>query len=187
MTQHIRQVVLFSFLAFASYGIYKYYFDPLEIEQNKPFTKGYSVENIELKITNDVGKLSAKFQSPSIIRYTNDPTILIANPLFWTYKNGIEHWLLSAQKGTFNSDSRVVFMDQNVEAKTINELSKMAFKANDLIIDLSSNMAKTENGISLNKTQFSMSGSVAQFDLENEILSVKDNIKAVYKPIVKKN
>ena len=187
MSRQITQIVFFSILALLSYALWKYYFDTAEIIQDKPFTKGYSVENIELRITDEAGKLTAKFKSPSLTRYTDSPIVFIDEPLFWMYKNGTEHWLIQSNKAEFNTTTDEVNIYGDLIAKTIHSQAPMSFSANNLVVNLNSKLAHTKDGISLNQQQFTMTGQIAQFDLNNETLEVNNNVKAIYKTINKNN
>ena len=183
MTRQIQNMLFFFVLALLSYAVYKYYFDPLELKHDKPFTKGYSIENVELKITDANGHLSAKFKSPNLVRYTDSPLLFIETPLFWTYNDNHEHWLIESKKAEFNTDTNEVSLIDNVIAKTINDSSETRFKTPSLLVKLKDSSAFTDAGISLQKKQFNMSGQIAQFDLKNETLEVNNNVKAIYKPI----
>lgn len=182
MTRQMQNMLFFFILALLSYAVYKYYFDPITINKDKPFTKGYSVENVELKITDEKGQLSAKFKSPSLVRYTDSPLLFIKTPLFWTYKDNQEHWLIRSKKAEFNTDTQEVSLIDDVIAKTING-SETRFKTPSLLVKLKDSSAFTDAGISLQQKQFNMSGQIAHFDLKNEILEVNKNVKAIYKPI----
>ena len=184
MTRQIQNMLFFFILALLSYALYKYYFDPLIITKDKPFTKGYSVENVELKITDEKGQLSAKFKSPNLVRYTDSPLLFIETPLFWTYNDNQEHWLIQSEKAEFNTDTNEVSLIDNVIAKTINDSSETRFKTASLLVKLEDSSAFTDAGISLQQKQFKMSGQIAHFDLKNEILEVNNNVKAIYKPIL---
>jgi len=184
MTRQMQNMLFFFVLALLSYAVYKYYFDPLELKSDKPFTKGYSVENVELKITDTQGHLSAKFKSPNLIRYTDSPLLFIDSPLFWTFKNNQEHWLIQSKKAEFNTDTQEVSLIDEVRAKTINDSSETQFKTPSLLVKLKDSSAFTDAGISLQQQQFNMSGQIAHFDLKNEILEVNKNVKAIYKPIL---
>ena len=172
-------------LALISYAVYKYYFDRLEIIEDKPFTKGYSVENIELKITDEKGQLSAKFKAPNIISYTDSPIINISTPLFWTYKKGVQQWVLKSNKAEYNSSESTVLLSEKVMAQTIGKDNDSNFEANNLLVNLTTNMATTNDGIKFKQDLFNMTGQIATFNLEKEILEVNNNIKAVYKASAK--
>ena len=181
MRRQIQQIIIFSILALISYAIWTYYFNKESINQKKPFTKGYSVKNIELRITDKTGQMTAKFTSPSIIRYTDSPVIFINSPLFWTYDaQGKEHWLMKSNKAEYNAEKDEVGLYDNLIAKTINDESETSFKADNILLNLKSKQAHTSDGIILIQQQFTMTGQIAKFDLENEILEVNNNVKAIY-------
>lgn len=184
MTKQMQNMLFFFVLALISFAVYKYYFDPIIINKDKPFTKGYSIENVELKITDERGQLSAKFQSPNLIRYTDSPLLFIHTPLFWTYKNNQEHWLIQSEKAEFNTDTDEVSLIKDVIAKTINDSSETRFTTPSLLVKLKDSTAFTDAGVSLQQKQFNMSGQIAQFDLKNETLEVNNHVKAIYKPIL---
>jgi len=183
MTRQIQNMVFFALLALGSYAIYKYYFDPIKTIKDKPFTKGYSVENVELKITDANGNLTAKFKSPNLTRYTDSPILFIQMPLFWIYKNNQAQWLISSKKAEFNTIEQKVNLIEDVLAKTIDKTSSIQFKTPSLQVFLKESKAFTDAGIILNHDQYEQSGQIAHFDLENETLEVNNNVKAVYKPI----
>lgn len=181
MGRQSQHVIVFSILALLSFAIWKYYFDHEIIPVDKPFTKGYSVDNLELKITDETGALTAKFKSPKLIRYTDNPIVHIDKPLFWTYEEGKQHWSIVSKKAEYNSDTLQVNLLEDLKGQTVNDESQMMFKAENLMVDLKSKIAKTSDGIELNQKQLLMTGQIAEFDLKNETLEVNNNVKAIYK------
>jgi LPS export ABC transporter protein LptC len=171
----------------SSYGIWKYYFDREKQEADKPFTKGYSVENIELRITNEKGKLTAKFKSPSLIRYTDSPILHIKTPLFWLYKEGKQQWKMESDKAEYNAESNEIGLYDNLLAQSVNIDKQTSFKAKNLLLNLNNKKAHTADGVRIKQQQFVMTGQNAHFDLENELLEVNNNVKAVYKSQFKTN
>lgn len=183
MTSQIRHIIFFSILALLSFAVWKYYFFKEEIIQDKPFTKGYSVEDIELKITDEQGEMSAKFTSPNLIRYTDSPIIHINSPLFWTYTKGEEKWLITAKDAQYNTVNDEVELQENLVAKTINSDTQTSFTAKNLTVNLKTKLAHTEDGIFFKQQQLNMQGQIAKFDLNNETLEVNKNVKAIYKAV----
>jgi LPS export ABC transporter protein LptC len=151
------------------------------IVEDKPFTKGYSVDNLELRITDEEGHLSAKFNSPSLIRYTDSETVLIQKPALITYELGKQDWLFNSISAEYNHKLNEVKLVEQVRASTQAKDAKINFSSNDLIINLKSKLAQTENGISVDKELFSMTGDSARFDLKNDKIEVKNNVKVIYK------
>lgn len=183
MTSQTRHILLFAVLVLLSFALWRYYFYQEKIIVDKPFTKGYSVENIELRITDESGAMSAKFKSPSLISYTDSPVVHIDSPKFWTYNNGIQQWEITSEKALYDTSLDEVVLEKDLIAKTINTDAPTSFEAKNLTIDLNTKLAHTEDGISLQKQQFNMQGQIAKIDLNNEILEVNKNVKAIYKAI----
>jgi len=181
MTKQSQQIILFAMLALASYGVWKYFFDREKFIQDKPFTKGYSVENVELKITDDYGQLTAKFTSPNLTRYTDSPVLFIKQPLLWTFREGKEHWLLESPMAEYNTDKEEVIFSKKLMANTINENKPTSFEANSLLLKLKNKMATTNDGVVFKQNNMIMTGQIAQFDLTQETLEVNENVRAVYK------
>jgi LPS export ABC transporter protein LptC len=183
-----QQIFIFSIISLLSYGVWKYYFDREKTVTDKPFTKGYSVENIELKITNEKGKLTAKFKSPSLIRYTDSPILYIKSPLFWLYKEGKEQWKMQSDKAEYNAESNQVGLYENLLAESANIDKQTSFVAKNLMLNLNNKKAYTADGVRITQQQqFVMTGQNAHFDLDNELLEVNNNVKAVYKSQFKTN
>lgn len=182
MSRQRQQIIIFSLLALISYALWNYYFNK-EIEvKDKPFTKGYSVKNLELKIIDDKGLLTAKFISPNLIRYTDSPVVFMDAPQLWTYKDGVQQWLMTSDKAEYDTSLNEVGLYNNLVAHTVNDESKTVIKANNLLLDLNSKQARTDDGIVFQQTEnYKMTGQIAQFDLNNEILEVNNDVKAVYK------
>ena len=187
MTNQSQNIVLFSLMALISYGLWKYYFDREQTVADKPFTKGYSVENIELKITDESGKLTAKFKSPNLIRYTDSPIVHIKNPLFWMYSDGTEQWQMQSDKAEYNAEINEVGLYENLKALSSNDNDNLTFEAKNLLVNLKNKSAHTSDGIRIKQQQFIMTGQNANFDLNNETLEVNNNVKAVYKSQYKTN
>ena len=181
MSRQSRHTLVFFILALFSYAVWKYFFDDEKVEVEKPFTKGYSVDNIELKITDETGALTGLFKAPKLIRYTDSPIVHIDKPLFWTYDKGKQHWSIVSDKAEYNADTQDIGLYENLVAKTVNNDSGLSFTAENLFVNLNTKMATTSDGISIKQKQNTMTGQIAKFDLKNEILEVNNNVKAVYK------
>lgn len=180
MTRQQQQIILFTILALISYVIWQRYFNAEEMTLDKPFTKGYSIENIEMRITDEKGYLTAKFESPNLTRYTDNSIIHIEKPLFWTYSDGKQHWFMESGKAEYNAENDEVNFIDKLSAKTINQNPNTYFEAENLLVNLKTKKANTSDGISFKQQQLSMTGQIAQIDLKNETLEVNNNVKAVY-------
>jgi LPS export ABC transporter protein LptC len=180
MTRQTLQIIVFAVLAILSFGIWKYFFDVPEVEPIKPFTKGYSVKNVELKIIDETGKITAKFKSPDLIKYTDSPIVLINTPLFWTYDNGEEHWVMKSDKAEYNADLAEVNLIGNFVGRLVEGAPFTIIKANNLLVNIDTKQAFTNDGIVFRQRQITMKGQNAHFDLKNEILEVNKDVRAVY-------
>ena len=132
MTKQTKQIYFFLLLAIISYSVWKIFFDQEIVVKDKPFTKGYSVDNLELRITDEEGNLSAKFNSPSLIRYTDSEQVLIKSPELLTFENGQQNWQFNSIKAIYNHKIDKVSLIDDVTAVNKNEKSKINFTSNDL-------------------------------------------------------
>lgn len=185
MTKQNQQIILFTILALLSYGVWKYFFDREKIIKDKPFTKGYSIEEVELKITDDLGELTAKFTSPNLTRFTDSPILHINQPILWTYKQGKQQWLLKSSKAEYNTDTDEVNFPKKMMAETTENDLPTSFAANSLLLNLDSKKAISNDGVTFKQNNLIMTGQIAKIDLTNEILEVNKNVKAIYTPINK--
>ncbi len=181
MTKQTQQIILFTIFALVSYFIWKYFFDREKIVQDKPFTKGYSVENVELKITDESGQLTARFISPNLTRYTDSPILHINEPLFWTYREGKEHWVLESKKAKYDTDKEEIDFSVKLIAHTVNIEQPVSFEANSLLLNLKNKKATTQDGVVFKQNNMIMTGQIAKFDLTQETLEVNNNVKAIFK------
>ncbi len=181
MTKQNQHIVIFALFSLVSYGVWKYFFDREELTQDKPFTKGYSIENVELKITDESGQLTAKFVSPNLIRYTDSPVLYIKEPLFWTYREGKEHWLLESQKAEYDTEKEEVDFSEKLIAHTVNVDQPASFEAMSLLLNLKNKNATTQDGVVFKQNNMVMTGQIAKFDLIQETLEVNKNVKAIFK------
>lgn len=181
MTKQTQQIVIFALFALVSYGVWKYFFDREKFIQDKPFTKGYSVENVELKITDESGQLTARFISPNLTRYTDSPVLHINDPLFWTYHEGKEHWLIKSTKAEYNTEKEEMAFSEKLLAQTVDVEQPTSFEANSLLLNLNNKIATTNDGVKFKQNNMIMTGQIAKFDLIQETLEVNTNVKAIFK------
>ncbi len=181
MTAQNKQIALFAVIALVIYVVWSYYFNREEIKKDKPFTKGYSVEKIEMRMTNELGQLSTRFKSPSLIRYTDSPILYIDSPTVWTYEDNHENWLIKANKAELNTETNKVELIEDVNAHSLDANESMVFSSNNLVLDLSQHKAQTSHGVFMRQAQFSLTGQVAHIDLKKKIIEVNNNVKAIYK------
>ena len=181
MTKQTKQILIFFIFAVLSYAVWKIYIYQEPIVEDKPFTKGYSVDSLELRITDEDGKISAKFISPSLISYTDNDLVFIETPELWTYEEGKQNWQFNSKHAEYNHKQDKIMLKEQVKAMSLSEDSKINFSSKDLRIDLKNKHAETENGIIVKKELFSMTGDKADFDFKNDKIEVKNNVKVIYK------
>ncbi len=184
MTRQIQQILFFSIIALLSYAVIKYFFERKVKIKDQPFTKGYAIEKLEMIITDDSGKFIAMFKSPGLVRYTDNPMIFVDKPLFWSFDSGKKRWQVEAEKAEYDVSADIINFINKVEAKSIDLSPPSLLTAKDLRFNLKNKKATTENGILLQQGQLTMQGQVAQFDLQNNILEVNKNVKAIYIPVL---
>lgn len=181
MSQQLRHILFFLFAGFLTYSVWKYYFDREPEVQDKPFTKGYSVENLELQVTDENGDFVAKFVSPNLMRYTDSDTVHVEKPRMYAYSNQQESWQFDSLKADYDHKRNTVKMMQDVSVKQLNSAKQIQLKFQNLLVDLHEKKAETDSGVELEKETFNMVGERAWFDFINEKIEVKGNVKVVYK------
>lgn len=181
MTHQSKQIIVFLILAIGSYGLWKYFFDREEVIKDQPFTKGYSVENFELDITDENGVFSASFHSPNLTRYTDNDVVLIDSPEFWTFENNKKNWLFKSKKAEYDYKKEQVNLINDVIVKNLDLEDAIQLDAKDLLVDLDTKIANTSNGILLRKELIKLEGQKAIFDLNTSKLTVNNNVQVVYK------
>lgn len=181
MRQQTKHILFFLVGALLSYAVWKFFFDREPVIQDKPFTKGYSVDQFELEITDEHGEFVAKFISPNLTRYTNSDTVLIDSPNFWTYENNSEGWFFESDSAEYDYKNEQVKLIDNVMAKSLDEIETIELNASDMMVNLSTKIAQTENGVLIQKDTLNLKGQKALFDLTNNQLTVNENVQVVYK------
>lgn len=187
MSGQKKHILLFCIVSLVVYSSWHIFFVTEKTEVNKPFTKGYSVENIELRITDESGKLAGKFNSPGLVRYTDSDIIHIKKPEFWTYNNGKINWKIDSNSAEFNSNKNEVDFKEKLVAVSLSESPKQQFTSNSLKVLLDKHVAVTNSGIIFKQDSAVMSGINATLDLKKQIIEVNNDVKAVYKPKTNKN
>ena len=97
----LLQLMVFTVLAFVSYAVYDKYYGSDSETQFKPFTKGYSLEGVVIRTSDEAGEITSTIESPSMIHYA-DTEISVINEPRYTIHEKTGDWIFTSNKGEIN-------------------------------------------------------------------------------------
>jgi len=109
----MRQLLLFSVLALASYVVYEKYFAATGGTQYKPFTKGYALTGVTITSTDDDGRITNTIEAPAVTHYADTEKTVIEEPRIHLYGDE-DKWLFTSAVGELSPDQNTLYFPEQV-------------------------------------------------------------------------
>ena len=174
---YLKSVLIFAVLAAGSYGLYEYKFSDDSAWEFKPFTKGYSLFDSEIQITDEEGQIHTTISSLEIIFYADSEETKIKKPQI-TYQAGNSRWHLDSESALINATQSEINFPQKVFLNSLNPENKTEIITRALTLYPETKMAKTQAELSMVSDYMSMTGKGSVIDLTKQQIEVLDETHA---------
>ncbi|MFC3193568.1 LPS export ABC transporter periplasmic protein LptC [Marinicella sediminis] len=153
----LRQLILFAVMALGSYAIFDMYHSKEDAFSYEPFTKGYSIEGVIIRNSDESGRIVSTIQAPSVIHYADSGMTLINQPRYRMHQADGD-WLFSSESGEINEAQTELFFPQAVTLELEDVTTdRVLIETSELTINL-----KQKTGTSQQKLKVTQPGAVLQ-------------------------
>ena len=169
----LLQLMVFAVLALVSYAVFEKYYGVDSETRFKPFTKGYSLEGVVIKTSDEAGEITSTIESPSMIHYA-DTEISVINEPRYTIHEKTGDWIFTSNKGEINKEQTELTFPDVVNFYLATEpLMAVSVKSSHLVVDINNKIGRTADKVIVKQpgAQLTGLGSVINFaDQEIEII-----------------
>jgi LPS export ABC transporter protein LptC len=174
------QLVIFLMLAILSYGIYDNFFGEETTIEFEPFTKGYSLEGVIIKNSDEHGDIVSTIESPSMIHYADTEVSIINNPKY-TMHEPEGDWVFTSSKGEINKDQTELYFPNKVnlfhESGTDENVSIVT---RELKVDVVAKLGKGKGKITVAKPGLLMTGLGSVINFTDQSVEILENMYAEF-------
>ena len=176
-------IFLFAFLAYGMYW-YSEYQNNLVSTQSTTDSKqaNYTLLNANKTSFDEKGQMSNQLTAEKLEHFEKRQVTMLTQPQYKIYsKQRNSTWLLTAQKGTLQHQSDILYLKEKVHLSslTYNEpISSLKTKA--LNIDLKTNTLHSNEDVTIEGDTFIIHGTGIKANLESELIEISSNIQGTY-------
>ncbi|WP_395376089.1 LPS export ABC transporter periplasmic protein LptC [Marinicella sp. W31] len=181
----LKTLIFFAILALISYAVWQRYFKAEENEEIEPFTKGYALEGVEMDITNELGMVTTRISSPSMVYYEDQSVLHMKEPQVLMYSAEDDDWQFTAPTGEYHEEKKMLVFEQEVNLTSLPKaegVTPIHIVTSGLSVLPDNNTATTENDIAIDQAEMRMSGNGALINLNLQEFRIKRNVKAEFIP-----
>ncbi len=176
----LKQLLLFAVLALLSYIVYERYYQSDSVRSFEPFTKGYSLEGVVIKSTDESGQVVTTVESPLVIHYADSETTVIEQPRVRLHQDGGD-WLFTSSAGELNADQSQIYFPAQVLLKLMGGPAQAVdIATSGLTVDVIDKTGTTAQAINVNKIGMLLQGLGAVVDFKQQEINILDEMYAEF-------
>lgn len=176
----LRQLLVFAVLALLSYTVYERFYQSDAVRSFEPFTKGYSLEGVVIKSTDETGEVVTTVESPLVIHYADSETTVIEQPHVRLHQDGGD-WVFTSSTGELNADQSRIYFPAQVLLKLLGDSAQaVGITTSDLTVDVIEKTGTTAQQIDVNKAGMSLRGLGAVVNFKQQEIEIIDEMYAEF-------
>ncbi len=182
MFEKSRLIQLFAFalLALISYAIYDKFYGIESGTQYEPFTKGYSLEGVIIKTSDESGFITSTLVSPSMIHYADTEKSVIESPQYTLHQED-GNWVFNSSVGEINKGQTEVYFPESVELfLDVPEPESISIHTSQLNVVINSKTGKTEQRIDIKRPGLLLTGLGSLIDFNDHSIEILEDMYAEF-------
>ena len=172
--------MLFALLALFSYGVYDRYFGQSTEVEYEPFTKGYSLEGVVMKTSDEEGRIISTIESPAIVHYADTEISVITEPKYTLHQQNGD-WVFESKVGEISPDQTELYFSGKVnlllDSKT---QDKVTIETSDLRVNVENKTGVGRGAINVDKPGLMMTGVGSKIDFTSQTIEVLEDLYAEF-------
>lgn len=181
-TARLKQLLIFMLIAVLSYFVWQFAFVEIEESKFKPFTKGYSVSDVLLEITDESGQITTVINSPLLLYYADTEITEITKPQVVLKGSDGKSWMFESDKGRYIDSQFELFFpgDVVVQNDALNIENKITLNTSALTVDTENHTAQSEAFIGIKQNNMFFNGVGSFINFSTQEIEVKSNVHAEF-------
>jgi LPS export ABC transporter protein LptC len=176
----LRQLIGFAILAVTSYAVYERYHSDERGYQYEPFTKGYSIEGVLIKNSDDEGKITSTIEAPSVIHYADSGLTVINQPVYRMHQAEGD-WVFSSESGEINeAQTQLYFPEQVLLELDQPQTGSVRVETSQLKVDLEKQTGTTAQPLKVTQPGAVLSGVGSVIKFEQQEIEILENVYAEF-------
>ena len=173
-------MLVFGILAIVSYAIYNKYYAPEFDTEYEPFTKGYSLEGVIIRNSNESGEITSTIESPSMIHYADTELSEIKSPKYTMHQSDGD-WVFTSVVGEINKGQTTIYFPELVDLSFDSETTEaVAIQTSQLTIDLNEKTGVTDSKISVKRPGLFLTGLGSVINFTDQSIEILEDMYAEF-------
>ncbi len=174
------QLTVFGLLAVVSYAIYDNFFGTESATQYEPFTKGYSLEGVVIRTSDESGEIVSTMESPSMVHYADTEISMIESPKYTLHQNDGD-WIFTSAKGEINKGQTEVFFPELVDLSfDSKETEAVNIQTSQLRIEIIKKIGVTDENISVKRPGLILTGLGSLINFNDHSIEILEDMYAEF-------
>jgi LPS export ABC transporter protein LptC len=176
----IRQLMVFALLALGSYAVYETWHSDDSGYAYEPFTKGYSIEGVVIRNSDQEGHIVSTITAPSVIHYADSGRTVINQPSYRMHQEGGD-WLFSSASGEINQAQTEMFFPEAVLLELdVAAEDKVSVKTSQLTVDLEQQTGSSPEQLSVSQPGVLLKGVGSVIRFKQQEIEILEDVYAEF-------
>lgn len=171
------QLVVFALLATLSYAIFNQFFSQDTSIEYEPFTKGYSLEGVVMRSSNEAGDIVSTVESPLVIHYADTEMSVIKEPRYIMHQSDGD-WVFESEQGEINKDQTALYFPGQVHVQF--DAGQLAMVSDDLLVNIDENTGRGQGKIKLEKPGLLLTGLGSVINFTEQSIEILEDYYAEF-------
>jgi|GEM_PF-1327819 len=174
------QLTAFSLLAVISYAVYDKYYAAEPAAKFEPFTKGYSLEGVVVKTSDESGVIVSTMESPSMIHYADTEVSVITSPKYTMHQDDGD-WVFTSTKGEINKGQTEIYFPEQVDLTLDAEGTDAVWvQTSQLKIKITHKTGVTDKEISVKRPGLLLTGLGSVINFTDQTIEILEDMYAEF-------
>ena len=175
-----RQLLTFTLLALGSYAVYETWHSEDSGFAYEPFTKGYSIEGVVIRNSDEDGHIVSTITAPSVIHYADSGLTVINQPRYRMHQEAGD-WVFSSATGEINQSQTKLYFPQEVLLELdVAEEDKVSVNTRQLTVDLDQQTGSSPENLTVSQPGVLLRGVGSVIRFEQQEIEILEDVYAEF-------
>ena len=172
--------MLFALLALGSYAVYETWHSEDNGVAYEPFTKGYSIEGVVIRNSDENGHIVSTIQAPSVIHYADSGVTVINQPTYRMHQASGD-WLFSSATGEINQAQTQLYFPDDVMLELDGLPDEhVAVKTSELTVDLDNQTGTSPQKLTVTQPGVLLQGVGSVIRFKQQEIEILEDVYAEF-------
>jgi LPS export ABC transporter protein LptC len=176
----IRQLMVFALLALGSYAVYETWHSEDSGFTYEPFTKGYSIEGVVIRNSDEDGRIVSTITAPSVIHYADSGRTVINQPSYRMHQEAGD-WVFSSATGEINqSQTQLYFPNEVLLELDVAEQDKVSVNTSELTVNLDQQTGSSPEKLTVTQPGVLLQGMGSLIRFKQQEIEILEDVYAEF-------